>query len=226
MSKVLGTTRAVAKGCSVFVAFLVSLVSAQGQNYEITPLAGATFGGTMDLEHAGMRNFDAHTADGISFGVAGGYRFLGEDGEGHDVIEFRWMRQNTHLEVRQNPLVPTPSIAASFRPAITLDHFLGDFTHEYDIREARSVKPFITGSLGAARMSAPASSATRFTFGIGAGVKVFPSRHWGFRVKVEYLPIAMQTELQRLVCFGGCVVVLNGGVMNQFEVSLGPAFRF
>jgi hypothetical protein len=41
---------------------------------------------------------------------------------------------------------------------------------------------------------------------------------------VEYLPLVMHTELQRLVCVGGCVVVLNGGVMNQFELSFGPAF--
>lgn len=226
MSKVLGTRSATGKGCCVFVAMLVSLLSAYGQRYEITPLVGASFGGTMELEQAGTRNFDAHIADSIIFGVAGGYRYEGEGGEGHDVIEFRWMRQNTHLGVKQNPLVPTPYTAAAFHPAITLNHFLGDFTHEFDIREARSIQPFLTGSLGAARMSAPASSATRFTFGIGAGVKIFPALHWGFRLKVEYLPIAMHTELQRLACIGGCVVVLNGGVMNQIEVSIGPAFRF
>ena len=75
-------------------------------------------------------------------------------------------------------------------------------------------------------MSAPASSATRFAFGIGTGVKVFPAKHWGFRLSVEYLPIVMHAELQRLVCIGGCVVVLNGGVMNQFVLSFGPGFRF
>ena len=225
LSNVLCTRKVIRMGCCVLVTLFVSLVSAHGQKYEITPLVGARFGGTMELEQTGTPNFNAHIADSISFGVAGGYRFDGESGEGYDVIEFRWMRQNSHLGLKQDPLA-TPFTTASFRPSINLDHFLGDFTHEFSVREAPAFQPFVSGSLGAARLATPASSATRFAFGIGAGVKIFPSTHWGFRVKAEYLPIVMHTELQTLVCAGGCLVILNGGVMNQFDVSFGPAFRF
>jgi hypothetical protein len=66
----------------------------------------------------------------------------------------------------------------------------------------------------------------RFAFGIGTGVKIFPKPRWGIRIEVEYLPTVMHGELERLVCTGGCVVVLNGGVMNQIQLSIGPAFRF
>jgi hypothetical protein len=223
LSKMLGA-QAIAKGCYLLAALFV--VSAHGQNYEITPLVGATFGGTMHLEQTGTPNFYAHIADSINFGLAGGYRLEGAEGEGYDVIEFRWMRQNSHLSVHQEPLVPTPYAPPSFRPSISLDHFLGDFTHEFAIKEAPSIQPLVSGSLGAALMSVPDSNAVRFEFGVGAGVKIFPSKHYGFRVKAEYLPIVMHTELQSLVCAGGCVVILNGGIMNQFEVTLGPAFRF
>ena len=226
LSSVLCSRRIGGMGCWLFVALFVSLVSAYGQRYEIIPQVGARFGGTMELAQASTPNFDAHLADSLSFGLAGGFRFDGEEGEGYDVIGFRWLRQNTHLGVKQDPLVPTPLNGASFRTAVTLDHFLGDFTHEFTEREGSAIQPFVTGSLGAVRMSAPASSATRFAFGIGAGVKIFPATHWGFGFKIEYLPTLMHTELQRLVCVGGCVIVLNGGLMNQFEVSLGPAFRF
>ena len=180
----------------------------------------------MKLEQALTPNVEAHVADSFTFGVAGGIRYEGDEGEGYNAIEFRWMRQNTHLFFKQDPLVPTPSIGASFRPGITLDHFLGDFTHEWNLQDAKMIHPYLTLSAGAARMSAPASSATRFAFGVGTGVNVFPSRHWGFRLNVEYLPVVMHAELQRLVCAGGCIVVLNGGVMNQFVFSLGPGFRF
>lgn len=88
------------------------------------------------------------------------------------------------------------------------------------------VQPFIAASLGAARLSAPASSATRLAFGFGGGIKIFPATHWGFRFKMEYLPVVMHAGLQTVVCAGGCIVALDGGIMNQFEVSLGPAFRF
>jgi hypothetical protein len=76
------------------------------------------------------------------------------------------------------------------------------------------------------RMGAPASSATRFVFGLGAGIKVFPSPRWGFRIDVQYLPIVLHAELQTLVCTTGCIVALNGGITNQFLVSIGPVFRF
>jgi hypothetical protein len=37
----------------------------------------------------------------------------------------------------------------------------------------------------------------------------------------------MEANLQRLVCInGGCVVALSGSVVNQLQLSAGPAFRF
>jgi hypothetical protein len=233
MSKALCATQVKKQSCRVFITLLVSLATAHGQTaheqrYEITPLFGGMFGGTWDLEQQGVPNFDAHKADGFSFGVAGGFRFddsLG-DCRACNLIEFRWLRQNTHLELKQNPLLPTPVTFPTFHPAVTLNYFLSDFTHEWTLEEAKMIKPFLTASLGAALASTPASSATRFVFGIGTGVKIFPKRHWGIRLQVEYLPIVMHAELQRVFCTVGCVVVLNGGVMNQFQLTAGPAFRF
>ena len=228
MSEALCAMHVVKQSCRVLVILLVSLATAQGQRYDITPLFGGMFGGTWDLEQQGVPNFDAHKADSFSFGVAGGFRFDDslDDCRACNLIEFRWLRQNTHLELKQNPLLPTPVTSAAFHPAMTLNYFLSDFTHEWAVEENKMIKPFLTASLGATIASTPASSATRFVFGIGTGVKIFPKRHWGIRLQVEYLPIVMHAELQRVVCTAGCVVVLNGGVMNQFQFSAGPAFRF
>ena len=214
------------KTCCSLVALCASLASAHGQMYDITPSVGVRLGGTVDLEQSSGPNFQAHFPDSLSYGVAGGVRFNGDDCEGCNLIEFRWMRQDTHLFVKQDPLAPTPYSTASFRPPVTLNHYLGDFTHEWTVPDAPFIKPFITGTLGAVHFSTPASGATRFAFGIGAGFEVFPARHWGFRLHAEYLPIVMHAELQTLVCTTGCIVILNGGVMNQFNVSIGPTFRF
>jgi hypothetical protein len=212
-------------GCPLLIVCFMSLVPAYGQSYEITPLVGARFAGTMELEQAGAPNVNAHIADSVSFGVSGGYRFDTVDSDGHDLIEFRWMRQNSHLSVNQDPLTANPT-ATPFRQSISLDHFLIDFTHEFIVREYPRIQPFLTGTLGASVLSAPASTGGRFAFGIGAGVKIFPTARWGLRLKAEYLPTLMHAELQTLVCATGCIVVLDGGVMNQFEVSIGPSFRF
>jgi hypothetical protein len=141
------------------------------------------------------------------------------------LVEFRWLRRNTHLGFDENPLVP-PHVTAGFRPDIGLNYFLGDFTREWKVEDAPSIQPFIRGTLGAARLGAPASSATRFVFGAATGLKIFPKPHWGFRIEVEYLPIVLHTEIQRIVCTQGCIVALTGGITNQFSVSFGPAFRF
>jgi hypothetical protein len=214
------------KCCLLSVSLFAALVPVQGQRYEITPLFGGTFGGTVGLEQAGLPHANAHIEDSISYGLAGGVRFDGEDCEKCSLIEFRWMGQNTHLGFSSNPLVPTPLAAPSFRPSFTLNEFLGDFTHEFVLEDVASVRPFVVATLGAALMATPASSAARFVFGIGAGIKVFPWLHYGFRIQAEYQPIVMQGELQRAVCYAGCVVILNGGVANQFQLSIGPAFRF
>ena len=186
-----GLLRKILRSRYLLIALFLNAVSAYGQKYEITPLIGGSWGGTIKLEQALTPNVNVHLADSFIYGVAGGFRFEGEDGEGYDAIEFRWFRQDTNLFFKQDPLVATPLITSSFHPSIALDHFMGDFRHEFTIKDARKIFPFVTASLGAALMSTPASSATRFAFGIGTGVRVFPSKHYGFRLSVEYLPIVI-----------------------------------
>ena len=215
MSERLGT-KAVGARQWVLVALFVSAAAANGQpTFEVTPLVGGKFGGSMKLEQTGQPNRLTRLDDSLSYGVAAGFRFDGEDCERCDVVVFRWMRQNTHLNIE------------NIRPPVTVDHFLGDFTHEFPLRETQDrVSPFVTASLGVAYLATPVESRTRFEFGFGAGIKVFPSRRWGFRIQVEYLPMVLNAEVQRVVCAGGCIIAINGGVMNQFLVSLGPTIRF
>lgn len=208
---------------------LLLTVCAWGQRVEITPLIGGMFGGTVHAEQPDASRFEAHLGDRLSYGIAGGIRFGEDDCDNCQIIEFRWLRQATHLSLDQNPFLPDSAVVATFNPRVTVNNFLGDFTHEFVLKdkEWRKVAPFITITLGAARITAPESSATRFVFGFATGLKVFPKPHFGFRLQVEYLPIVMEANLQRLVCFnGGCVVALSGSVINQLQLSAGPAFRF
>ncbi len=210
------------------IALIVYVASAHGQSVDITPLIGATTGGSIDLQEEGQPGQARARLNGsLTFGVAAGYRFHDEEGCGDcSVVEFRWMRQNTNLAFQETTPVPTPLAAAFVRAAVTLDHYLFDFTHEWDLDEAKAVRPFVLGTLGAARLSTPISGSTKFTFGLGAGVKIFPQRHWGFRLQVEYLPLVVHGDAQRVVCAVTCVVAVGGGLLNQFEFIAGPVFRF
>jgi len=208
------------------IALFVSLGSAQAQRVEITPLIGGMFGGTMHLEEQGVPNFEAHLEDRFSFGIAGGVRYDADECPYCNSIEFRWLRQYTHLSLHEDPVMATPAAVPSFHPRVTMDQFLGDFTREFRLEDTGMLRPFLTASLGAGRMATPAASATRFVFGIGTGINVFPTHRWGIRFQLEYLPIVTHAELQRVICAGGCIVAFRGGVMNQFQVSMGPAIRF
>lgn len=210
--------------CGILAALFLGVTSVRGQDFEVGPMFGERIGGSFNLEQEAVPNFQANLADSFSWGLAGGVRFDDDGCIDCSNVQFRWLRQNTHLGLSQNLLMP--STTSSFRPNVTLDYFLGDLTHEFPLEESQAIRPLLTLTLGAMNMSAPASSATRFVFGIGTGVKVFPNPRWGFRLEVEYLAVVLQSP-QRLVCgSSSCIVVLNGGITNQFQISIGPAFRF
>jgi len=215
----------------LFGPLLMTLGAAHGQRYEITPLVGGMYGGTVKLEQEDVPNIDAHLGDSLSFGLAGGFRFDADDIGGDicnlcNLIEFRWLRQETHLRLDEDPLVPTPVTVSAFHPRVTIDNFLADFTREWPVEDARKLRPFLTATVGASLLSAPAGNATRLVFGIGTGLKIFPKPRWGIVFQVEYLPVVMSVDVQRVVCTTGCIVALGGGVMNRFGFTVGPTFRF
>jgi len=154
--------------------------------------------------------------DAPAYGVAVGVRAHDED-----VVEFRWSRQQSRL------LVVGPIVAPS-NERVTLDQFHMDCSHEFVVEEwPLWARPYIMASVGATHISSTEllGSMTRFSFGIGAGIKVFPSRQVGFKVQAEWLPLWI-TQSVGAVCSGGCVVRFTGQLISQGEVTIGPVFRF
>ena len=205
---------------------LLNLAPAWAQRYEVTPFIGWTSGGTMkaQIEEEQLYN-RTDLADSGSFGVAFGFRYddFGFDPcEGCAYVGFRWLRQNTHLKLGGTPL----DGAGLGEPSIRIDRYLADFGYEWTVPDAPIIKPFLIGSLGAARLGGEAGNNTKFAFAIGAGVKVFPRPRWGFRFQAEYIPTVMHAEVQQIVCVGACLAIVGGGLLSQFQVSIGPTFRF
>jgi hypothetical protein len=231
--KTLGA-RLIRNSCWMLVAITANFTSAFGQRFELIPLVGARASGSVEIQQEGQTSRSrADLGNGVTLGLAAGFRFDGDDfafdGDACrdcSLVGIRWTIQNTHLALKETTPFPSAPGSALGRTSVTLNHFLADFAHEWVIHEAESVRPFVSASLGAALLSTPLATRARFAFGIGTGVKIFPHPRWGFRFQVEYLPMVMHAEAQRIVCAGGCVVALSGGVLNQFEVSIGPAFRF
>jgi hypothetical protein len=150
---------------------------------------------------------------GAAYGVAFGARFHDED-----AVEFRWMRQDARVRF-------SPNFAEGGE--LSIDQFHLDFSHEYEIDGWPEGRPFIMLGIGASRISgAPSFNGfTRFSFGMGGGIKVFPSQQVGFKVQVQWLPIVFNPEVTAL-CAGNCVIQFGGKIGSQAEIAAGPVFRF
>jgi hypothetical protein len=211
----------------VLAALLAGAASLYGQpSWDVTPFVGGRFGGSIKLQQGGQAINSGTLEGSFGYGVAAGYRWDDEYCERCNLIEARWMRQRTNLSIPNDNTVINLGIT-SFKPVVTLDHFLADFTREFPLHDTHEhVRPFLTLSLGAMHMSTPVEGSTRFEFGIGTGVKVFPWQRWGFRLQAEYLPMVRYAEIQAVACGATCIFTLNGGVMHQVAFSVGPVFRF
>jgi hypothetical protein len=185
--------------------------------FDLTPIVGyrtsTSFTTKPGIEGVSARVvLDASPSYGAAFGVR-----LDED----NLIEFRWARENTHSHVEGAVVVPSNG-------HVKLDQFHGDFTHEYTLEEwCPWIRPFVMASVGATHFSDAASNSfTRFSFGIGGGVKFFPTRHLGFKLQAQWLPILVEPEVVSFVCGTGCAFRLQSQGISQGEFAMGPVFRF
>jgi hypothetical protein len=153
---------------------------------------------------------DASPSYGVSFGMRP---------RDEDVIEVRWARQDSYIHAED--ITPQPA-----RQRMILDQFHGDFSHEPFIEDWPSwAKPFVLASVGATHLSSTNSNFTRFSFGIGAGIRLYANRHFGFKIQAEWLPVFADPRVV-FVCGGGCVIHVGGTVASQGEVFAGPILRF
>jgi len=82
-----------------------------------------------------------------------------------------------------------------------LDQFHGDFSHEPFIEDWPSwARPFVLASVGATHLSAGGTlSFTRFSFGIGGGIRLYATRHFGWKIQAEWLPVVVDPNVA-VVC--------------------------
>ena len=138
-----------------------------------------------------------------------------------DLVEIRWARQDTQVRVTGPAITP-------FKQSVTLDQFHLDCSHEYIVPEwPEWARPYIMGSVGVTHISGTAGfvSFSRFSFGIGGGVKAFPFRHLGFKAQAQWVTLWVNPEVDAY-CGVGCIIHIGGKLSSQGEVIVGPVFRF
>jgi len=211
--------------CLTLQALLALATPARAQyvqidSFEVTPFVGVRFGGTFEVGTDLPPQTQATWKDASSYGLSAGVRF-----DELSLIEFRWTRSTSTLRFD----VPFARLGAALGD-VALNQFHADFTREFVIPEVKGLRSFLTGSVGATHVSALDDGFTRFSFGFGAGLKQFLGSRFAIRAEARWLPILIEPEVGGWACgtvgVGGCLVVLNGRLMQQFELSIGPVVRF
>ncbi len=224
-TKCLGTDQKLVK-CA-FSATLLLLVlsvhlSAQSSEpgplrFEVTPFVGYRTAMSFPVEpHVTGTDPRVVVNASPSYGLSFGVRLRNED----DLVEIRWARQDSYLH--SEDISPAPP-----RQKVVIDQFHGDFSHEPYVEEVPSwAKPFVLASVGATRVSSSTEiNFIRFSFGIGGGIRLYPTRHVGFKIQAEWLPLLVEPH-GAFICGAGCIIHVGGTLSSQGEVFAGPILRF
>jgi hypothetical protein len=192
----------------------------QIQSFEVAPFIGARLGGTFDIQPDGAAPIEATLNDARSYGFSAGVRF-----DDFSLVEFRWTQAASELRFGAPFGFLGPSLGE-----VTLNQFHADFTREFVIPEVKGLRSFVSGSVGVTHVGAAQGEFTRFSFGFGSGLKQFLGSRLAIRAEAQWLPILVEPSVEGFACgtiqFGGCLAILTGELVQQFQLSIGPVVRF
>jgi hypothetical protein len=215
------------------VAILSGAVSAQGKKVELSGSIGYTTSSGFDVEPVtispGVVVDSLAPKSGFSWGFQGDYNVTPNIGVG-----FLFSRQSGKL---------LAGVRGGGEQEITempIYNYHGVFT--YNIGEEDStVRPFVFGGLGATQYSPDSFSITRpgsvttvdlggltkFSTTWGGGVKIFPSKSFGFKLGARWTPTYITSDPDGIWCTPFyCYVVGDSKFSHQFEFSGGVVVRF
>jgi opacity protein-like surface antigen len=191
------------------IALLAISVPARAQSWEVSGLAAFTPSAGLDNQAPELSELDI--AGGFTWGIQGARLFGPRWG-----AEVLWTQQGSAL------VVGTEAGSTDLF-TMTIRQLHGDVVYHLGAADAR-LRPFVFGGLGATFFSADdLDSETKFSFGLGAGVKYFRWESIGIRAHFRYKPTMLNDEDAGRFCdpFGFCQ-----GTLSQIEFAGGAVVRF
>lgn len=194
-----------------FAWFLWVAPVARAQQFELTPFAGYSVGGTFDSTEG-----DAEIQPDLDYGLTMSWR-VRPDG----LIELLYSRQETTLEIDR------------FRGTETIDFDveLFHFGGLWEIGNRERSHPFLALSVGGTHFSPPTlSDEWAFSAGISGGLKHWFSEHFGLRLEGRGLA-TLGLRSGGIFCGagaggGGCAVSASGDALFQIQGNVGLIFGF
>ncbi len=187
-------------------------ISGARKYLELTPMSGYTFGGEFEDE---VNDETIKISDESSVGFR-----LGYDYEPNSQLEFLYSRQETKLT--GGDLFPRDAL---FDLDVIYYHIGGSLFWN----RGSKLEPYFTGTLGLVHMDPKDSgvdSLTRFSMGIGGGVRYFPVKRVGLYTGIRGLVAFVNSDIHVRSQSQNTVVVIEGDTLWQFQVYAGLIFVF
>lgn len=133
-------------------------------------------------------------------------------------VELLWSRQRTQLKADVPVTVPL------FHSNVDYYHIGGTY-----LLATEGVQPFFVATIGATRFSpqqAGFENDTKFSFGVGGGVRVPFGRHLGLRFEGRAYGTVLSNDSAVLCSGSTCLIHAEGTLLWQYEANAGVYFSF
>ena len=199
----------------LFAAPLTSFAQSSPGNFEITPYGGYRFGGTFEDEDL---DASAELDDDASFGL-----ILNLRESGNTQWEVIYSRQSTAADVSDFTFA-SPSIDLDLQSLQLGGTYMGD---------GELARPYLAATLGGTHITPDAAglkSDTFWSFSVGTGLQVFPTRNLGLRLEARAWGTLLSSN-SSLFCSSGpqgglCAIAVSGDMLWQIETFAGVVLRF
>ena len=112
---------------------------------------------------------------------------------------------------------------------LNVNQLHGNFIFQFGLEDA-AMRPFILAGAGATFFNPEEGfdSDTKFSWGVGGGLKYFMNDRFGIRLQGVYKPTLVDEDAGGYWCdpFGFCYYVADSDFLDQVEVSGGLTFKF
>jgi hypothetical protein len=185
---------------------------AYGDILQVTPFYGYRFSGEFEDSDTGAH---LKLRDSPCWGGAFDVR-LSEETQ----LEFYFSRQETELKQEEDLFAST----TLFDLDVDYYHLGGTYRLRYGPWE-----PFVVGTLGATHLAPEPpglDSLTRFSLGLGGGLRFFPTKHLGLYLAGRGLFTALEGDLAYRSDSGDTTLRINTDGFWQVELQAGLVFAF
>jgi opacity protein-like surface antigen len=184
--------------------------SSELTQFSITPFIGYRGGGSFTETTTGA-NLKLDPAQ--SYGLVADIRVTRET-----EVELLWSRQHTQLKADSPVTIPL------FHANIDYYHIGATY-----LFSTERIQPFLVGSIGATRFSpqqAGFESDTKFSIGVGGGVRVALTRNFGLRFEGRAYGTVLSND-SAVFCSGAtCAIHVDGTMLWQYEANAGVYLAF